>query len=107
MEAMDLVVRTGCFDWFHLLTSFTAYLIGYLNDLWRYRVNDSTWTWISGSNTHGQSGVYGQKGKASTENVPGARYGAVGWFDDTKRECWLFGGRGLGDNETIGENRLF
>ena len=27
---------------------------GYLNDLWRYQVNDSTWTWMSGNDTINQ-----------------------------------------------------
>jgi len=55
-------------------------------------MNDSTWTWISGSNTTNQPGVYGEKGIASIENVPGGRYGAVGWYDSLKEEFWLFGG---------------
>ena len=57
-------------------------------------MNDSTWTWISGSNTINQLGVYGTKGNASIENVPGSRFGAVGWFDSVKQELWLFGGYG-------------
>ena len=81
--------------------------IGYLNDLWRFRLSDSTWTWISGSTTSDQSGVYGEKGEASTENVPGARYSAVGWFDNTKQELWLFGGIGYGSNGFSGKNGLF
>jgi len=69
-------------------------LIGLLNDLWRYRVNDSTWTWMSGSNTIQQIGVYGEKGNASMNSVPGARQNAVGWFDRLNQELWLFGGSG-------------
>jgi len=66
----------------------------YLNDLWRYRVNDSTWTWMSGSNFTNQPGVYGEKGKASIEYAPGARCCAVGWFDSVRQEFWLFSGEG-------------
>ena len=55
-------------------------------------MNDSTWIWISGSEFPNQGGVYGEKGKASTENYPGARSGAVGWFDSTAQEFWVFGG---------------
>ena len=72
-----------------------------LNDLWRYRINDSTWTWISGSDSIDQPGVYGEKGNASSENVPGARYGAVGWYDSLRQEFWLFGGFGY-TNSTAG-----
>jgi len=64
-------------------------------------MNDSTWTWISGSNILNQPGVYGEKGIASTGNHPGARYGAVGWYDSLKEEFWLFGGSGY-SNSTSG-----
>ena len=57
-------------------------------------MNDSTWTWISGNDTANQIGVYGEKGKASTDYLPGARSGAVGWYDSLRQEFWLFGGYG-------------
>mgnify|MGYP002480997682 CR=1 FL=1 len=72
--------------------------IGQLNDLWRYEVNNNTCTWMAGSSTINQPGVYGLKGKASVENVPGAREGAVGWYDNLRQEFWLFGGTGYGKN---------
>ena len=61
-------------------------------------MNDSTWTWISGSNTIKQPGFYGEKGNASTENVPGGRISAVVWYDSVREELWLFGGSGYGIN---------
>ena len=74
-----------------MLTTFTINntnieLIEYLNDLWRYRVNDSTWTWISGSNDTQID--YGE----STFNHPKARYDAIGLYDSVSKEFWLFGG---------------
>jgi len=83
-------------DWFdrsfetsnHLMRS----MLGYLNDLWRYRVSDKSWTWMSGSNIVDQVGVYGEKGVADESNVPGSRQGAAGWFDSSTQELWLFGG---------------
>jgi len=57
-------------------------------------MNDNTWTWISGSDSHNQLGIYGEKGKPSPENVPGARYGALGWFESSTQTLWLFGGYG-------------
>jgi len=69
-------------------------VIDLLNDLWRYRMNDSTWTWISGSNKALEKGVYGEKGIASTTNIPGARTAPVGWFNSVRQELWLFGGSG-------------
>ena len=41
----------------------------------------SGWTWISGANTAGQSGVYGTQGTASSSNVPEARHLGVCWID--------------------------
>jgi len=77
-------------------------VIGQLNDLWRYRINDSTWTWISGSNTTNQPGFYGEKGNASTDNYPGAHCCAVGWYDSLREEFWLFGGVGIDSANTAG-----
>ena len=64
-----------------------------LNDLWRYRVNDSTWTWISGDSLPNKAGIYGQKGIPNESNTPGARSHAVGWYDSSSQELWLFGGQ--------------
>ena len=64
-------------------------------------MNDSTWTWISGTDIPNQPGIYGEKGNTSTENVPGARYGAVGWYDSLRQEFWLFGGFGYAINESV------
>jgi hypothetical protein len=62
-----------------------------LNDLWKYSVIAGEWTWEGGSNMIDQSGAYGTQGTASPNNVPGARYGAVGWTD-ASGNFWLFGG---------------
>jgi len=71
-------------------------VIGPLNDLWKYRMSDSTWIWISGNTSAYQPGVYGPLGDASTEYYPGARYSAVGWYDSSREEFWLFSGSGVG-----------
>ena len=52
------------------------------------------WTWVSGSSSIDQSGVYGTKGTASPSNVPGARTGSVSWID-AAGDFWLFGGFGF------------
>ena len=72
-------------------------VLEFLNDLWRYRMNDSAWTWISGSNTANQPGVYGEKGIPSRDNYPGARYEAFGCYDSLRQEFWLFGGHFYAD----------
>lgn len=61
-----------------------------------YRAIDdfrTNWTWVSGSDTANQYGVYGTEGIASSSNVPGARDGAVSWIDGSGN-FWLFGGQG-------------
>jgi N-acetylneuraminic acid mutarotase len=77
-----------------------------LNDLWRFNINTSEWTWVSGSKleafTYGTPGIYGAKGVASASNVPGSRDGAASWTD-ASGNLWLFGGWGYADGGTIGE----
>jgi N-acetylneuraminic acid mutarotase len=65
--------------------------LAYLNDLWKYDGTD--WTWVSGSDTVNQVGVYGTKGVAAPTNVPGAKSTAVSWID-AAGDLWLFGGYG-------------
>ena len=62
--------------------------------MWKYQLNDSTWTWVSGSNETNQFGEYGEVGVANASNVPGARRSSVGWFDSDAQEIWIFGGDG-------------
>jgi len=64
----------------------------YLNDLWKF--DGTNWTWVSGSNLAGQAGVYGTKGTAASNNVPGARAGSLSWRDNSGN-LWLFGGSGV------------
>ncbi len=66
---------------------------GWLNDLWEFKPTAKTWTWVSGSSTGNEAGVYGTLGSASTANVPGGRYTSVGWIDGSGN-LWLFGGQG-------------
>jgi len=55
------------------------------------------WTWVGGPNTigvnHGNGGVYGTLGVASTANIPGSRNGATSWTDSSGN-LWLIGGYG-------------
>jgi VCBS repeat-containing protein len=61
------------------------------NDLWRYRPSTGSWTWMKGSSSTGQAGVYGTLGVAAVGNTPGARQGAASWFTPDGN-LWLFGG---------------
>jgi N-acetylneuraminic acid mutarotase len=66
---------------------------GVLNDLWKYDPLTNQWTWIAGSNTVNQPGVYGALGISADGNVPGSRMGSLGWTDSSGN-LWLFGGSG-------------
>ncbi|MBZ5697861.1 MAG: hypothetical protein LAN18_04880 [Acidobacteriia bacterium] len=64
---------------------------GLLSDLWTYDPATNQWTWVSGSNTTNQAGVYGTLGTTASANVPGARQASMSWID-TSGNFWLFGG---------------
>ena len=74
------------------------------NDLWKYEVNENTWTWLSGGNPSDRRGKYGEKGKASVENIPAGRTDAVGFYDSSTQEFWLFGGT---PDREAGESRTY
>jgi len=69
----------------------------FFNDLWRF--SGGQWTWVGGSNTPNQPGIYGSKGLAAPANIPGARFAAANWTD-LAGTMWLFGGLGLDVNGT-------
>jgi len=75
---------------------------GDLNDLWRYDPDSNQWTWMSGSNTANQPGIYGTQGVANSGNVPGARCDSVAWTDQNG-DLWLFGGIGRDSNGDPGD----
>jgi len=62
---------------------------GFLNDLWKY--SSGQWTWMGGSSTVNQPGVYGTLLQAASGNIPGARNSEVRWTD-ASGNFWLFGG---------------
>ena len=55
------------------------------------------WTWVGGSSTVNQSGVYGTLGTPAAGNIPGSREYAVSWTDSSGNR-WLFGGYGCDTN---------
>ena len=76
-----------------------------LNDLWEYSPTANQWTWVSGSNVANQNGVYGTQTVEAASNVPGARWGPVGWAD-SNGDLMFFGGWGYGSNLTLGTGFL-
>jgi gliding motility-associated-like protein len=65
----------------------------FINDFWQYNPVTNLWTWMGGSKEIGKPGNYGSKGVGSTNNIPGARSGAIGWTD-LSGNLWLFSGSG-------------
>jgi N-acetylneuraminic acid mutarotase len=65
---------------------------GRLNDLW-VSSDGANWTWVSGSKTINNPGIYGTLGTPDAGNVPGAREGAISWID-ASNNLWIFGGQG-------------
>jgi hypothetical protein len=61
------------------------------NDLWEFTPSTGLWTWVSGSNATGATGVYGPLGVAAPTNVPSARDNTESWTDSSGN-LWLFGG---------------
>ncbi len=70
------------------------------NDLWRYDIATNQWTWVKGSSTPNQNGVYGEIQENTAATAPGARRDATGWVaqDGT---LWMFGGLGLPESGTV------
>jgi uncharacterized repeat protein (TIGR03803 family) len=64
-----------------------------LNDLWEFSPSTNEWTWITGSSSAGQSGVYGILGTPAAGNIPGSRKFTTNWTDGGGN-FWLFGGFG-------------
>lgn len=67
--------------------------------MWRYE--SGNWTWISGGNISDSVGVYGTKGVAAPNNIPGARKDACGWVDAVGF-VWIFGGTGRATSASPG-----
>lgn len=68
---------------------------GHLNDLWKLNPATTNWTWIKGSSTGNQCGIYGTQGIPDSANTPGSRWGAALCVDGAGT-VWLFGGTGYG-----------
>jgi N-acetylneuraminic acid mutarotase len=68
--------------------------ISALNDLWEFNPSTNEWTWMGGSSTANQPGVYGTLGVPAAGNIPGGREDASSSID-ISGHLWLFGGEGI------------
>ncbi len=102
--------RVGGSTWFDPRTG-TAFIFagqgrdingtdGFLNDLWKYE--NGMWVWLSGARVVNQVANYGTKSVAAATNIPGARYGAVEYFDEKNNRLCLLGGYGYSGTNTLG-----
>ncbi len=67
-----------------------------LNDLWAFNVSTGNWTWIAGSSTPSQPGIY-----TGATAGPGGRWGSTMWATATGY-IYLFGGYGYGISAASG-----
>ena len=79
---------------------------GTLNDLWQFDPLTRQWAWMGGSSAVGcdgcgVAGVYGTKGVADVDNIPGSRSQSIGWTD-RQGNLWLLGGNGYDGDGTQG-----
>ncbi len=72
-----------------------------LNDLWKFSPSAGQWTWMGGSKTGNQTGVYGTLGTAAAANIPGGRNAPTSWTD-ASGNFWLFGGAGYDSDGSTG-----
>ena len=95
LVALEVTVRE--YEWIKCINEFqteykTIMITDYLNDLWRFNMSDSTWTWMSGSNIENHRGVVDTKGVPNVDSIPSARDSVAGWYDINTNEIWVFSG---------------
>lgn len=74
---------------------------GRLNDLWRFNLSTSNWSWRKGHYLVNQSATFGTKGIPHDNNTPGAVEGPVSWTD-ASGNLWVFGGSGKAGGSSTG-----
>lgn len=97
-EGGDPIV--GMSKTWYLFSLLYSIVLGMLNDLWYYSVDENKWTLVSGSEDINNKGDYTSENKR-----PGARSNALAWFDKDSRKAYIFGGLGY-DESTYGKNTL-
>lgn len=65
-----------------------------MNDLWKFNMTTSEWTWIHGSNTQLDIGSHGTLGMPAITNSPPSRAMSATW-SDASGNFWLMGGNGF------------
>jgi|tagenome__1003787_1003787.scaffolds.fasta_scaffold20968785_1 hypothetical protein len=68
---------------------------GPMNDVWKFPLAGTTWTFVSGSTTNGSGPNFGTQGIPDVANVPGSRAFATSW-QAPSGDVWVLGGERLG-----------
>ncbi len=93
--------KSGSDVWLFSGMSFhTEGVSGRSNDLWKY--NGSNWSFESGAKASDGTPIYGTRGSADANNIPGARTGSGMWVTSTG-VVWIFGGEAIDDGSSVGE----
>lgn len=79
----------------------------HLNDMWIFNLTSAWWSWINGSDTINQVGIYGIRGEASASNRPGTRHGHSMVIHPSGQALFLFGGEGRATSTTLGTSRFY
>lgn len=64
------------------------------NDLFRYKINNRLWTWVSGSSSY-SVGTYGALNQESINNAPSARSLLTMEYHGLSSSLLLYGGRAV------------
>jgi N-acetylneuraminic acid mutarotase len=75
------------------------------SSVWALTSGTNQWSWMGGSSTTNQAGVYGTLGTPSGANIPGSRWYASQWTDKNGN-FWVFGGDGydsLGQEDALND----
>lgn|ERR1035437_6309681 len=65
---------------------------GTMEDLWKFNIADTEWTWMKGSDINSTAGNYGTKGVEDSTNQPPSREETNATWTDNNNNLWIFGG---------------
>jgi gliding motility-associated-like protein len=65
---------------------------GVLNSMWRYSIEDNTWTFEKGVLSTSPAAEYGTRGEANSNNTPAGTAGGDGWKNELDN-LFVFGGQ--------------
>lgn len=74
-----------------------------LCDLWKFDIENRSWTYVKGTNETNSLCIYPSQGSSTTTSRPGSRSLAHAWTDSAGR-FWLFGGHGYTTSDAAAGN---